>query len=101
MRLDTVVQTLGQDDFSNVVENTGAISIMTNNDPNRWLRYDPDEDISRHSATDPQKCRDMQKKYGWKLIDIEEIENKNIFEVDCVFKGKTEFPNYLEAKEEE
>ncbi|MEG4281660.1 hypothetical protein QUB68_00915 [Microcoleus sp. A006_D1] len=74
---------------------------MTNNDPNRWLRYDPDEDISRHSATDPQKCRDMQKKYGWKLIDIEEIENKNIFEVDCVFKGKTEFPNYLEEKEEE
>jgi len=39
--------------------------------------------------------------YGWKLIDIEEIENKYIFEVDCVFKGKTEFPNYLEEKEEE
>jgi len=43
----------------------------------------------------------MQKKYGWKLIDIEEIDNKYIFEVDCVFKGKTEFPNYLEEKEEE
>jgi hypothetical protein len=74
---------------------------MANNDPNRWLRYDPERDISRHSATSPQKCRDMQKKYGWKLIDIEEIENQQIFQVDCVFKGQTEFPNYLEEKEEE
>jgi hypothetical protein len=49
---------------------------MTNNDPNRWLRYDSEQDISRHSAINPQKCREMQKKYGWKLIDIEEIENK-------------------------
>lgn len=23
---------------------------------------------SRHAATDPQKCRDMEQKYGWKLI---------------------------------
>jgi hypothetical protein len=33
----------------------------------------------------------MVKKYGWQLLDIEDSGNP-ILEVDCVFKGKTEFP---------
>jgi hypothetical protein len=37
---------------------------------------------------------EMERKYRWKLKRIEELpETKNqVFEVDCVFEGKTEFP---------
>jgi hypothetical protein len=31
-------------------------------------RYDPEENISRHSATDPEKCDRMAKRQGWELI---------------------------------
>jgi hypothetical protein len=66
----------------------------------RWLRYDPDEDVSRHGATDRQKCLNMEKKYGWKMVRVEKTSDR-ILKVDCVFKGKTEFPNYLEEQEED
>ena len=72
------------------------------NNPN-WLRYDPDEDKSRHGAGDPDCCEEMQEKYGWKLIEIEKIDGP-ILKVDCVFQGKTEFPDWykeLESKEDE
>lgn len=48
---------------------------------------------SRHSATDPEACRDMEKKYGWTLLRIEPTRDK-ILKVDCIFKGETKFPNY-------
>ncbi|WP_254445180.1 hypothetical protein [Anabaena sp. UHCC 0204] len=34
---------------------------------------------------------EMSEKYGWKLVDIEKTGN-DILPVDCVFDGKTEFP---------
>ncbi len=52
---------------------------------------------SRHSFTDPSKCRQISKKYGWTLLRIELSESK-ILEFDCVFEGETEFPKYLQEK---
>jgi hypothetical protein len=46
---------------------------------------------TRHAATDPQKCRDMEKRYGWKLKAIESAGN-SILPVNCVFEGDAEFP---------
>lgn len=101
-RPDAVPQIRHPDDFSKVVNPTqGAISIITKNP--RWLRYEPDEDKSRHAAADPDCCEEMEQKYGWKLIEIEKIDGP-IFKVDCVFKGQTEFPDWykeLESKEDE
>jgi hypothetical protein len=54
-------------------------------------RYDPEENISRHSATDPEKCAQMAKRQGWELIGWEKT-NDSILKVDCVFEGLTEFP---------
>jgi hypothetical protein len=54
-------------------------------------RYDPEENISRHSATDPEKCDQMAKRQGWELIRWEKT-NDSILKVDCVFEGLTEFP---------
>lgn len=57
-------------------------------------RYDEDEDVSRHAAAEASNCLEMESKYGWELKRIEELpETPNqVFEVDCVFEGKTEFP---------
>ncbi|NJR63189.1 MAG: hypothetical protein HC769_33060 [Cyanobacteria bacterium CRU_2_1] len=68
------------------------------------LRYDPDEDVSRHAAAEASDCLEMEDKYGWKLKRIEELpESENqVFEVDCVFEGKTEFPtSYYDTEREE
>lgn len=48
---------------------------------------------SRHAATDPEKCRIMEKKYGWKLLRVEPTGD-NVLKVDCVFEGETKFPTY-------
>jgi hypothetical protein len=65
-------------------------------------RYDEDEDVSRHAAVSADDCKKMEKKYGWELIDIEELPplTNQVFEVDCVFRGKTEFPKPFYEKEE-
>lgn len=63
-------------------------------------RYDPEEDVSRHAATSPEKCKEMKKNHGWDLVDIEEI-SVDAFKVDCVFKGKTEFPKSYHDKEKD
>ncbi|MGK7905479.1 MAG: hypothetical protein AB4352_29555 [Hormoscilla sp.] len=55
-------------------------------------RYDEDENLSRHAATDEGCCEEMERKYGWKLKRIEPIRYDPIFKVDCVFEGQTEFP---------
>jgi hypothetical protein len=38
-------------------------------------------------ATDPQKCREMEQKYGWKLKAIKPTRDP-ILKVDCVFHGE-------------
>ncbi len=53
---------------------------------------------TRHAATDPEKCYEMEQKYGWRLIDVEATGNE-ILEVDCVFEGDVRFPDYLEEKD--
>ncbi len=50
---------------------------------------------SRHAAADPECCRQMEAKYGWRLLRIESAKGKdNILKVICVFEGETEFPRY-------
>jgi hypothetical protein len=64
-------------------------------------RYEEEEDVSRHSAADEGCCEEMEEKYGWELVAIEEI-NDPFFGVDCVFDGETEFPKpYNETEKEE
>ncbi len=55
-------------------------------------RYDPEEDVSRHSAVSPEDCIKMAKNQGWKLVRTEKL-NQDILDTDCIFKGKTEFPS--------
>jgi len=52
-----------------------------------------EQETSWHAATEPEKCLEMERKYGWKLLRIKRIEGKT-FKVICVFQGKTEFPNH-------
>lgn len=40
-----------------------------------------------HAATDPSKCREMAKKYGWKLKRVKPTRDKTL-KVDCVFEGE-------------
>lgn len=42
----------------------------------------------------------MEEKYGWKLIEIEKLDGQ-IFKVDCVFQGQTEFPDWYKELERE
>jgi hypothetical protein len=57
-------------------------------------RYDEQENVSRHAAVSKEDCEKMQRKHGWQLVDIEKLPpTKNqLFKVDCVFSGHTEFP---------
>jgi len=65
-------------------------------------RYDPDENVSRHAAADEDCCEEMEEKYGWTLVETERLDNDPIFEVDCVFDGKTEFPkSYYDTDRED
>lgn len=54
-----------------------------------------EENISRHAVAERRGCYEMEAKYGWKLLRIEPTMDK-ILKYDCVFEGKTEFPNYME-----
>jgi len=60
--------------------------------------------ITRHAATDPEKCREMENKYGWKLLGWDDL-NSNVFEVECIFQGEAKFPrsrmDYAITEEEE
>lgn len=51
---------------------------MTNQD-------DQEENI--HSATDPEKCWEMGRKYNWRVKRIEPTRDR-LLKVDCVFYGK-------------
>ncbi|MEG4305891.1 hypothetical protein [Microcoleus sp. D3_18a_C4] len=61
----------------------------------------PEQVTSNHSVTDRWRCTAMEKKYGWKLLRIERNQNNPVLKWDCVFNGKTEFPDYLEETEED
>ncbi len=64
-------------------------------------RYDEEEDKSRHGAASRKNCEEMEKKYGWQLLDVELISG-NLLKVDCVFKGKTEFPkSFYDTQQED
>jgi hypothetical protein len=67
-------------------------------------RYDEEEDISRHAAVDANACLEMESNHKWKLKRIEVLPTvaNQVFEVDCVFEGKTEFPkSYYETNKAE
>jgi len=55
---------------------------------------------SRHAATDRDKCQEMADKYGWNLLRVESTNN-NVLQVNCVFEGETQFPNYHEESQDE
>ncbi len=40
-----------------------------------------------HSATDPEKCREMEHKYRWTLKSVRPTRDP-ILKVDCVFYGE-------------
>lgn len=40
-----------------------------------------------HSVTDPAKCKEMERKYGWKIKDIKKTTD-SILKIDCIFHGK-------------
>ena len=48
---------------------------------------EPSEPENIHSATDPEKCRDMGRKYRWRLKRMEQT-NDRILKVNCVFYGE-------------
>jgi hypothetical protein len=45
----------------------------------------PPENV--HAATDPQKCVDMGKRYGWRLKAVRKTKDPTL-KVDCVFDGE-------------
>ena len=49
----------------------------------RSPRYDPDENVSRHGVTDPDKCEEMADKYGWSLVRVEETGDSVLEEDSC------------------
>lgn len=49
---------------------------------------------SRHAVTNPAQCREMARKYRWKLLRIEPTRDKDLKFV-CVFEGETAFPRIL------
>lgn len=64
----------------------------------RWLRYDPNDDKSRHAAADADCCEEMAEKYRWRLVSVE-LNGSEILPVDCVFDGKTELPDWYKERE--
>ncbi|HAA31087.1 MAG TPA: hypothetical protein DCE56_29505 [Cyanobacteria bacterium UBA8553] len=40
-----------------------------------------------HAATDPDKCKEMERRYGWELKEIKRTQDPTL-KVNCVFYGK-------------
>ncbi|MBD1813915.1 MULTISPECIES: hypothetical protein [unclassified Microcoleus] len=51
------------------------------------VEQEPSEPENIHSATDPEKCRDMGRKYRWRLKRIEQTSDR-LLKVNCVFYGE-------------
>lgn len=54
---------------------------MTTNQPNQASP----ENV--HSATDPEKCDEMAKRYDWELKEVRQTKDP-VLKVDCVFEGE-------------
>ena len=52
--------------------------------------YDPEENISRHSATDPEKCDRMGKRQGWELIGWEKTNDSILNPLLSLWENKSE-----------
>jgi hypothetical protein len=51
--------------------------------------------LTVHSAASPEHCREMERKYGWKLRGVSKARGgDDILPVDCEFEGDAEFPGY-------
>ena len=94
-----MIAALHQNDFPNVVKSTLRVIPIRPKNP-AWLRYDPDENISRHAATDDEYCYEMETKYGWTLKRIEKLKGDTL-KADCVFDGKTEFPKPFHEQDDD
>lgn len=57
-----------------------------------------EQPTSRHAVSEPWRCIEMTRKYGWKLVNIEPNGTKDL-PYDCIFQGQTDFPDYLDKKE--
>jgi len=56
------------------------------------MSVDPNQDKeTTHSATDEDKCYEMEARYGWDLNKVVETKSE-ILSVDCIFDGDAEFP---------
>ncbi|MEG4288174.1 hypothetical protein Q5692_15815 [Microcoleus sp. C2C3] len=51
------------------------------------MEQEPSEQENVHSATDPEKGREMERRYGWTLKRIKTNKDSPL-EVDCVFHGE-------------
>lgn len=61
----------------------------------------PEGKRTKHSATDRDKCHEMERRYGWDLLDIDKHPEQDIFKVDCIFAGDAQFPkHWLEETDE-
>ena len=47
----------------------------------------PKKQKNVHAATDPEKCREMAKKYGWELLSIRPTGDP-VLRVECVCLGE-------------
>ncbi|HBL15108.1 MAG TPA: hypothetical protein DD379_27695 [Cyanobacteria bacterium UBA11162] len=56
------------------------------------------EETSWHCVTERWRCREMEKKYGWKLLNVEPTSGTTL-KYKCIFEGETKFPDYLEEKD--
>lgn len=52
---------------------------------------DSSRKITRHAATDPEKCEEMRDKYGWNYVGWESTTS-DLLKVNCLFEGDAEFP---------
>ena len=51
--------------------------------------------ITVHAAASPRLCKEMETRYGWKLLRIRKSKGGNdVLPVDCIFEGEAEFPTY-------
>lgn len=51
-------------------------------------RYDKERDETKHAVWDDECCKEMEKKYSWRLKRIESDDDSS----DCVFEGHCDFP---------
>lgn len=58
-----------------------------------------DDSTSSHAAATPEDCDSMARRNNWKLVETRPNGNR-VLPVDCVFEGKTKFPNYVDRDDD-